>query len=116
MSGAPRRIQRQRTRGWRAPEGAVYVGRPSRWGNPYRPGADDPIREPWVMPMSWRRVVDLYEMALTADPRPAHVLQLPFTVADLREHLAGRDLACYCRLDLPCHADVLLELANGASS
>jgi len=30
------RIQRRRTKGWRMPEGAVYVGRPSRWGNPYR--------------------------------------------------------------------------------
>ena len=33
---APKRIQRKRTRGWRMPEGAVYVGRGSRWGNPFR--------------------------------------------------------------------------------
>jgi Domain of unknown function (DUF4326) len=31
----PVRIQRKRTKGWKAPEGAVYVGRPSRWGNPF---------------------------------------------------------------------------------
>lgn len=31
----PVRIQRKRARGWKAPEGAVYVGRPSRWGNPF---------------------------------------------------------------------------------
>jgi hypothetical protein len=32
----PKRIQRRRTKGWRMPEGAIYVGRPTRWGNPYR--------------------------------------------------------------------------------
>lgn len=34
----PQRIQRKRTKGWRMPEGAVYVGRPSRWGNPWSVG------------------------------------------------------------------------------
>lgn len=33
---APKRIQRKRAKGWAAPEGAVYVGRGSRWGNPFR--------------------------------------------------------------------------------
>ncbi|MGV7636606.1 DUF4326 domain-containing protein, partial [Mycobacterium kansasii] len=32
---APKRIQRKRTKGWRMPEGAVYVGRPTKWGNPF---------------------------------------------------------------------------------
>jgi hypothetical protein len=31
----PKRIQRQRAKGWRMPEGAIYVGRPSQWGNPF---------------------------------------------------------------------------------
>ena len=31
----PKRIQRKRTAGWRMPENTVYVGRPTRWGNPY---------------------------------------------------------------------------------
>ena len=35
MINEPRRIQRKRTKGWRMPEGAVYVGRPTKWGNPY---------------------------------------------------------------------------------
>ena len=38
---SPRRIQRRRTKGWRMPEGAVYVGRPSRWGNRWR--VDEPL-------------------------------------------------------------------------
>ena len=32
---APQRIQRKRTKGWKAPEGAVYVGRGTKWGNPF---------------------------------------------------------------------------------
>lgn len=36
------------------------------------------------------------------------------TVPEIREHLAGADLACWCRLDETCHADVLLEVANRA--
>lgn len=35
------------------------------------------------------------------------------TDAQIRAELAGRDLACWCPLDQPCHADVLLEIANG---
>lgn len=38
IARCPRRIQRSRTAGWRMPPGAVYVGRPSKWGNPYRVG------------------------------------------------------------------------------
>ncbi len=40
-----RRIQRQRTKGWRIPEGAIYVGRPSRWGNPW---PIDGEMQPWL--------------------------------------------------------------------
>lgn len=32
---APTRIQRKRTKGWKMPEGAIYVGRPTQWGNPW---------------------------------------------------------------------------------
>lgn len=32
----PQRSQRRRVKGWRMPEGAVYVGRGSKWGNPFR--------------------------------------------------------------------------------
>ncbi len=38
--------------------------------------------------------------------------RLSFTEDDVRRELAGRDLACWCPLDGPCHADVLLEVAN----
>ena len=38
--------------------------------------------------------------------------RLAISVDDVREHLRGRDLACWCPLDEPCHADVLLAVAN----
>jgi hypothetical protein len=38
--------------------------------------------------------------------------ELPFDAADVRRELGGRDLACWCPPGEPCHADVLLEVAN----
>jgi hypothetical protein len=109
MSGAPKRIQRKRTKGWRMPEGAVYVGRPTEWGNPWTVGTIATIEWPsGRFEVSFREVeitphiaVALYRWAFTPD------------VEAMRAELAGRDLACWCPLDQPCHADVLLELANG---
>jgi hypothetical protein len=93
----PNRIQLRRSKGWRKPEGAVVVARPSRWGNPHR------IDAPTVA--AHRVSVDAYRADLLAG-------RLEVTVDDVRQELAGRDLACWCRADLPCHADVLLEVAN----
>ena len=96
---APKRIQRKRTKGWRMPEGAVYVGRPSKWGNDFTvDGGDRQRAVNYFVDMLWRA-------PLQQDGRTA--LQM------IREDLAGKDLACYCPLDQPCHADVLLEIANG---
>ena len=91
----PKRIKVKRQKGWRLPEGAVFVGRPSRWGNPYRLGKEADSRE---------RVVEMYREMLDRLP--------PEELRALLEPLKGRDLACWCPEDAPCHADVLLELAN----
>lgn len=103
---APKRIQRKRTKGWRMPEGAVYVGRGSRWGNPFR----------WESP-STIAAFERSEIAYVhvVESRAAAVFMFrkhrrPFNV-DLAE-LRGKDLACWCAPDQPCHADVLLEWAN----
>ena len=100
----PKRVQRQRTKGWRKPEGAVYVGRGSKWGNPYVVGATG-FNLPNGGAVFYRSgnapasaCVDLY--------RKYTVRELP--VSELR----GKDLMCWCPLNQPCHADVLLELAN----
>ena len=92
----PQRIQRRRTKGWRMPEGAVYVGRGTKWGNPFRLG------DGWTA----EAAVNEYRWAIDTNGSPSMI----------RAELAGKDLACWCPLDQPCHADLLLELANGATA
>lgn len=96
----PVRIQRRRTKGWRMPEGAVYVGRPTVWGNPYR-GAH------WTR----QQLVDVFSKWVAAYPGDSMYGQPP-RLSDIQQQLRGKNLACWCPLDQPCHADVLLELAN----
>ncbi|MFL0393527.1 DUF4326 domain-containing protein [Streptomyces albus] len=114
----PNRIQRKRTKGWRAPEGAIYVGRGSRWGNPYRITRrgnhwhvchDDGVNEPAFDSETGARTAALkaYRAYLLDDAELARAA---------RRELAGRDLMCWCPLDRPCHAGVLLEIANGGEA
>jgi hypothetical protein len=91
----PARIQRTRTKGQSLPAGAVCVTRPGRWGNPFNVTAEVPQAE----------AVRLFAEALEKG-------ELPFNHADIRRELAGKHLACWCRPGLPCHGDVLLEIAN----
>ncbi len=103
----PERIQRKRTRGWRMPEGAVYVGRPTKWGNPFKVGQ-------WVRPLGGLPV-EIKGAALAVKLFRANAMDLEggFVFREnVRKHLRGKDLACWCRLDQECHADVLLEIAN----
>ncbi|MBA3907927.1 MAG: DUF4326 domain-containing protein [Pseudonocardiales bacterium] len=105
---APRRVQRQRTKGWRMPEGAVYVGRPTAYGNPW---TDADFR--YLIPDALGRrlaMVDKYETELCLRGGTGEYDWV--TLDEIRERLTGRDLACWCALDLPCHADVLLRVAN----
>jgi hypothetical protein len=95
VSGVPQRIRLSRARGWRLPTGAVVVARPTRWGNPHR------IRSEAERSEAVRR----YEADLVAG-------RLRVSLDDVRSRLRGRDLACWCPLDGPCHADVLLRHAN----
>jgi hypothetical protein len=108
----PRRIQRQRAKGWRMPEGAVYVGRPTRWGNPYEREAYVGYYSPTEIP---RLMVSDYRGWLEGrfDPDRPGRSRRP-TVEDVRRELRGKDLVCWCVIGEPCHADVLLELANGS--
>ena len=117
----PQRIQRRRIKGWRMPEGAVYVGRPTVWGNPYvivRSG-----KTAWDVcgPYSTYSTLATFISRTGVEARTDAVRRLRRLVAESRDpwgtdrvraELAGRDLACWCPLDQPCHADVLLELAN----
>ena len=84
-----KRIQRMRVKNWRMPKNTVYVGRPSIYGNPFKIGGED------------ERISSLYqfnvylEEKLEKDP---HFL----------DKLRGKNLSCWCKLDMPCHADVIL--------
>lgn len=128
----PRRIQRRRTKGWRAPDGAVYVGRGSRWGNPATQ-----VRMPALDGSEWEREGRLGKTSgqqhafvhpdktvtwhLVQDATPEQAVEMyrrwladrPELAAAVREQLAGRDLMCWCPPNRVCHADVLLALANG---
>jgi hypothetical protein len=145
---APQRIQRKRTKGWRQPEGAVYVGRPTKWGNPF-PVHGGVIH--WAARALgyranafWQQAVAvaLYRWWLTGEKpirgdqahlnlnieltegRSGGALYVEFhgwvelPVKPSLAPLRGKDLACWCPLEdengnrVPCHADVLLELAN----
>jgi hypothetical protein len=97
----PIRIQRKRSKGWRLPPNTVYVGRPTPWGNPFKVGNPNPERPGYIL--TTKDVVCLYEVYLTNDP-DFQLLIVNF--------LRGKNLACWCKLDQPCHADILLRIAN----
>lgn len=79
----------------------VYVGRPSKWGNPFKVGAPHtdgtPIRR--------GQAIDLYEDWLLNSKQGQEL------VGCIRHELRGKVLACWCS-PLPCHADLLATLAN----
>jgi len=92
-SRGPQRVRVSwRHPGGRKPAGTVYVGRPSRWGNPF------PVAE-----YGRARAIALYRQYLAEHPQLA---------AAARRELAGWDLACWCAPGQPCHGDVLLEEVN----
>lgn len=74
------------------PTGAVYVGRPTKWGNPFTIGKDGSREE----------VIQKYREWIQG--RPDLLRDLPT--------LRGKDLVCWCSPPQACHADILLELAN----
>jgi hypothetical protein len=116
----PKRVQRERTKGWRMPDGAIYVGRPSRWGNRHRLGdtysftsemaaSIEASGDVWVW-MRGRLIVS--QRDLVEAYRQDRGLSEESEIEEQLRPLRGHDLACWCPLDQPCHADVLLELAN----
>jgi len=106
----PVRIQLRRTKGWRMPPNTLKVDRSTRWGNPFRVG-EQYVRDKTApgggencnVVANAEHAVDLYRR-FTA--REKHTLVYGWRI------LRGKNLACWCSLDAPCHADVLLELAN----
>lgn len=107
---APFRIQLQRRKGWRKPAGAVVVSRPSKWGNPWDLRKYFEAGFTGDATTAAQHCVDAYRAWLLGESHWAHatLLDQPPDLTPLR----GRDLACWCKPGAPCHADVLLEVAN----
>lgn len=122
----PERVQMTRQRPWRADHPhAVIVARPSSWGNPFKLGRRYIVFDDLGWGMGTEREVGrvfdgVAEVVEVADRRTAVNLYRAWmisrtTTAIQKTDLSliqGRDLACWCPLDQPCHADVLLEMAN----
>ena len=103
---APERIMLSRKRGWRIPTGTISCARPHRYGNPYIIGTTTNSGN-----ITREQAVEMFRLALLEG-------RLQVTVADVKRELRGRPLACWCPLEdaewhrVPCHADVLLKVAN----
>lgn len=97
----PKRIQRKRSKGWKMPPNTVYVGRPGPFGNLWKIGVRSHLIG-GVITTRAEAVRCYRELGNNTEDRKAFV----------RERLRGKNLACWCPLDQPCHADVLLEIAN----
>ena len=137
----PIRIQRKRTKGWKMPPNTVSVTRPGKWGNPFDFRSSDccwlalsygcrgdskgrqeasvrAFRE-WVEPppkgqklVRTERGVRMGDDEKSFQIGPRFIVGPPPTIGQIRAELAGKNLACFCAPDAPCHADVLLEIAN----
>jgi len=105
MADTPKRIQRRRVKGWRMPEGAIYVGRPTKWGNPFK--------VPTPSEISGITREEAHDIAVKVYGWELMIEGPGFELAQAaKRELRGHDLVCWCRLDEPCHADVLLRVAN----
>lgn len=120
----PYRVQLSRKKGWRMPPNTVSVARPGRWGNPFSVSIvgssalavelfDDLMR--WGFnPSKLKHLSDAEFSAVHVD-KEAWGDRLNWGLEHRRgaqAELAGKNLACWCKPDEPCHADVLLEIAN----
>lgn len=117
----PIRVQLSRAKGWKMPENTVKVSRPGKWGNPFRVGGYFIVGDPGgavhrAFRMAWCE-------SDRPDPKFTLITDSAMAVAFFTRLMAngyhrdlsalrGKNLACWCRIGTPCHADILLELAN----
>ena len=100
-AGAPQRVQLKRSAGWKMPANTLKVDRTTRWGNPFTIAECGSAAVAVAQHGSWLRG----EIAAPGGVEPP-------SKETLKNALAGRNLACWCALNGPCHADLLLTLAN----
>lgn len=116
------RVQLSRAKGWRMPPNTVKVSRPSRWGNPfymedwgreqavtlYRDMLEGGWSPNWIADMTAADGSFVYMAMLQWRRRLGTQFARDLAHAELR----GKNLACWCGLGEPCHADILLAIAN----
>jgi len=107
----PKRIQRQRVKGWRMPEGALYVGRPGVRGNPFVVGHRFDEGDSFLK--HYGQYLD--DGLVTADnclvAFEAYCRKILATAPNWLEPLRDYEfLACWCPLSQPCHVDIYLKL------
>lgn len=107
----PIRVQRKRTKGWRLPENTVCITRGTPWGNPF---IVNPHVEPgsksgacYICVPTVEDAVDCFAIMVREDTPAMREFR-----RNIREHLRGKNVACFCGLDSPCHGDTLLQVAN----
>lgn len=88
------------------PPNTVMVSRPSHWGNPYKLGGVDNVTGEKIETRA--HAVRLFRERIMDDN--------PGMQIAAQAHLVGKNLACWCPPDEPCHADVLLVMANAVLS
>ena len=119
----PKRIQRKRTAGFRMPKGAIYVGRGSKWGNPFKlinnqiyyQAMGEWFHYDYGKYADIKDVVKLFRDLLISPSSPIADPEIIARFVWMNNHireLKGKDLSCWCSLSAPCHCDPLLELAN----
>ncbi len=99
----PRRVRLSRKKGWRLPPNTVKVDRSTKYGNPFRLAVPGRTRF---------EAMNAFEQWMTIDTCTAGMPERRDALRDALPELRGKNLACWCPLDGPCHADVLLALAN----
>ena len=129
MTEIAQRVQRLRTKGFKLQEASrsglpvKYVGRPTKWGNPFKLSPDGwilyyksgkLIGSPWCYwsvsgGFKTKDIVELYEQWINGELQKNHPhLPIPPSITELRD----KDLACFCSLDKQCHVDVILKIIN----
>jgi hypothetical protein len=100
----PTRIQLSRKKGWRMPPNTVKVDRSTKWGNPYA------VKPPEFLAAQAMRC---FEISVGLSMLGSRCMNdgIDWIASHLKE-LRGKNLACWCKPGQPCHADVLLRLAN----
>lgn len=93
-----------RRKGWKMPLNTVKVSRPGKWGNPFLVGPERTQGE----------AVGAFRIWLTTDGVTAGIPERKQWMIDHLYELRGKNLACWCKAGTPCHADVLMDLANAA--